>query len=657
MNPMTRKKFIKTAYKYFFEKCEAIFFLYEDDESFEMIHGNDIFIENVGERGSCVEFYQSLFFKNKDGELPVEQGFQAFMDVNLFKQENYHGCMSIKEKNYEYRILKVEDGIHIIYFIEDTDVMNEERITKMKFDTLQEDYLYSMVVDLKANICKDAQVTELSSEKQGYTDLAYTSWRNIIVEMFREEDREMFLKLTEPQNVLERLLSEGKFHADYQMRAIDGIWRWVRLHFSSLRGFSRENQVFVFSVKDISEEMEQFLKQEQMVTDVKEQNEQLSGANAAKTLMFSKMSHEFRTPINAVLGLNEMIIRESTDETIRSYAQDIKNAGQTLLQVVNDILDFSKLETGKLDIVPVQYNVREMVESVRKLIDYRAKEKNLIFTIQVAPNVPSELIGDDVRIRQILTNLLANAVKYTSAGSVRLMLAYTAESDWHGSLRVIVKDTGIGIRPEDIDALCIPFQRIEEQRNHHIEGTGLGMSIVNSLLEQMGSRLEVASVYGQGSQFSFSLEQDAIPESAVIHRLAKKKQKLQFFSGARILVVDDNKTNAFVLKSLLKATTTAVDTVTGGMECLALLEKNKYDLIFLDHLMPQMDGIETLNRIKSSNLTDETTPIIALTANVTAGARDIYLGYGFTDYLEKPIDPDRLMGVLLQYLDLSEKTS
>ena len=373
-------------------------------------------------------------------------------------------------------------------------------------------------------------------------------------------------------------------------------------------------------------------------------------ANEAKGKFLAQMSHEIRTPINAVLGMDEMILRESKEQNVREYAMDIYTAGQSLLSLINDILDFSKIDSGKMEIVPVVYDLSSLIHDLVNMISQRAVDKALCLEVDVDQEIPSRLFGDDVRIRQILINLLTNAVKYTHEGTVWLRVAGRVVNDIV-VIRFIVEDTGIGIKAEDLPKLSAEFERIEEDRNRNIEGTGLGMSITIQLLTLLGSKLHVESEYGKGSKFYFELEQKIIEDTPIGDFGSKIQQIAENFSytskicapEAKILVVDDNAVNRKVLRNLLKETQIQVTEAAGGAECLHLVQESHYDLIFLDHMMPEMDGVETLHRIKAlSTFPCEDTPIVVLTANAVSGAKEAYLSEGFDDFLSKPIMPDKL---------------
>ena len=381
-------------------------------------------------------------------------------------------------------------------------------------------------------------------------------------------------------------------------------------------------------------------------------------ASHAKSRFLAQMSHEIRTPINAVLGMNEMILRESEDENILSYAESIGSAGNTLLSLINSILDFSKIEDGKMEIVTVKYDTASFINDLVNSIAQRADSKGLRLIVNVDSDLPCTLIGDNVRFSQVIMNLLTNAVKYTEKGSVALTICGISREGGYIDIRVSVKDTGIGIRKEDMSKLFESFERLDEVRNHSIEGTGLGMSIVTSLLELMGSKLRVESTYGKGSDFSFVISQQIADETPVgdyEKRLREsahheKRDALINAPSARVLLVDDNDMNLKVARNLLKLCKIRPDMASSGEEAIDRMRNNRYDIVFLDHMMPGMDGIETLKCLIGEGLIPEETAVIALTANAVVGARETYLSVGFKDYLSKPIEVKELVKKLREYL-------
>ena len=392
-------------------------------------------------------------------------------------------------------------------------------------------------------------------------------------------------------------------------------------------------------------------------------------ANEAKSLFLSTMSHDIRTPMNAIIGMNEMILRKSSDDETLMYSESIRTAGNTLLGIINDILDFSKIEAGKMEIIDVDYNFVSLLNDLVNMVQRRAEEKGLSFELDVDRNIPGIMHGDEIRIKQVITNILSNAVKYTKEGGIVFSVSgqKCEDNEDYVILHVSVKDTGIGIKKEDLDRLFVAFERIEETRNRNIEGTGLGMAIAQSFLEMMDSKLQVESEYGKGSVFSFDLKQKVVKwepigdfDTAFKRFLSeRKKYRVQFVAPkAKILVVDDTEVNLKVFCSLLSETRMQIETADGGDACIALFKRIRYDVIFLDHMMPDKDGIETLKEMKAlSDTPNKDTPVICLTANAVSGMREMYINAGFDDYLTKPIDTGRLESMLLRYLppELVEK--
>ncbi len=388
------------------------------------------------------------------------------------------------------------------------------------------------------------------------------------------------------------------------------------------------------------------------------EKQRADSANAAKTNFLANMSHEIRTPITAVLGMNELILRETKDATIKQYSRDIEGAAKSLLSIINDILDITKIEAGKLSVISAEYDFGVVLKDVINMISFKAKVKGLEFKVLVDENIPQRLMGDDIRLRQILVNLLNNAVKYTHNGSITLEITRRQSEEGVAKLFFQVKDTGIGIKEEDLQKLCQPFERIEEKRNRNIEGTGLGMSITKQLLGLLNSELKVASVYGEGSEFAFELTQEIVDDNP-IGRLEDSKEPVgkEYQHGyeapeARILFVDDNELNRKVFVGLLKETKIQIDEAGNGRECLEKVKQNTYDIIFMDHMMPELDGVETFRIMKEmENFPCKDTPVVILTANALVGAEEKYLQEGFRAFLEKPIDYEKLENLIWDLLD------
>jgi len=383
-------------------------------------------------------------------------------------------------------------------------------------------------------------------------------------------------------------------------------------------------------------------------------------AENARDIFLANMSHELRTPINTILGLNELIIRESQEENIKEYARDIRQAGNILLALVSDILDFSKLEADKLELTEGIYDVSSLLNDLINSISVQQRRKKLDLVLEIAQDIPYKLFGDEIHIRQIVGNLLSNAVRYTEKGKITLHVSWKELSEDRIEIYVIVKDTGIGIKEEDIPKLFKAFQRMDSTVRSKDDRTGLGLAITDRLIEMMGGKLEVQSVYGKGSAFSFRIEQKVVDREPLGDFEKQYRESLRSMEDyhekfiapmGRILIVDDNAMNLAVAQGLLKGTRLQIDVAASGEECLELIKRKTYHLICMDHMMPVMDGVQTLHAIRAlEGNPSKDIPVIALTANAVAGARELYLKEGFQDYLTKPIDADKLENMLIEYL-------
>ena len=400
-----------------------------------------------------------------------------------------------------------------------------------------------------------------------------------------------------------------------------------------------------------------FMDENERARKAAEKSEELA---RSQNRFFSSMSHEIRTPINSILGLNELILRDhdASDEVIKD-ANGIQGAGKMLLALINDILDFSKIEAGSMDIVPVDYRVGDMLSDIVNMIWLRAHDKGLEFNVSVDPEVPAVLYGDEVRIKQIIVNLLNNAVKYTKEGAVELHVESSDISEKAVELSISVSDTGMGIKKEALPYLFDAFKRVDEKKNRHIEGTGLGLSIVKQIVELMNGSVSVNSVYGEGSTFTVVVRQEVSDRAAIgelnIHNEQNVKRS-NYEAGfkapeAKILIVDDNEMNLEVESKLLADTEITIDKALSGAEALSLTLKRHYDTILMDHLMPGMDGIECLEMIRAqSGGLNKNTPVIVLTANAGSDNRELYNRAGFDGYLVKPVSGEALENTLIKYI-------
>ncbi len=395
----------------------------------------------------------------------------------------------------------------------------------------------------------------------------------------------------------------------------------------------------------------EFVVRERIIT-LETQKKEISDLSTAQNRFFSSMSHEIRTPINTIIGLNEMILREKVSDEVAEDAANIRAASNMLLHIINDILDMSKITSGQMKLTPVAYHPGNMLSDIVGMLWMRAKEKGLKFEVEIAPDIPAELFGDEVRIKQILINLLNNAIKYTKEGSVTLSIQNNGISDGVADIVYSVTDTGMGIRKESIPYLFTAFRRVDEEQNRYIEGTGLGLSIVKELTELMGGTVTVNSVYTQGSTFVIEIPQ-SVTDFSTIGKLEIEKKHDSNTSGtyrssfeapdARVLVVDDNESNILVVTKLLRDTLVKIDTARSGAAALELTQENEYEVILMDHLMPEMDGIECFHKIKDQvGGASKNARVVILTANAGSDMRKLYSEEGFDGYLVKPVSPNEL---------------
>lgn len=378
--------------------------------------------------------------------------------------------------------------------------------------------------------------------------------------------------------------------------------------------------------------------------------EEAMEANQAKSIFLANMSHEIRTPINVMLGMNEMILRESASKEIVQYAESVEKAGRYLLSLINNILDITRIESGKLDITEEKFELRQLIQEIWMIGTKQAEAKKIDFVIEAEEELPKYLTGDVLHTKQVILNLISNAVKYTEEG--RVTLEINASGD---QIIFSVKDTGIGIRKEDMDTLFDMFTRVDMKRHRNIEGSGLGLTIAKELCEQMGGQIYAESIYGKGSRFTVCLPLKSTGEEKIgkwnfeESKKVSEDRKRFFAPKAKVLIVDDSQQNLQVLASLLQRTSMQLDKAGSGLECIEKVRSKKYHLIFLDYMMPEMDGMETFHKLREEENGQEV-PIIAITADVSTGIRQKFLSEGFADYLSKPVMWDRLEEILLQFI-------
>ena len=389
----------------------------------------------------------------------------------------------------------------------------------------------------------------------------------------------------------------------------------------------------------------------------------LQVANDAKSQFLANMSHEIRTPINGIIGMNTMLLKEldnGNTEDVIEYAKNIQSASQTLLSLINDILDISKIESGKMEIIPVEYDLFSILNDCYNMNFIRALEKNLTLELEIEESLPAILYGDEVHVRQIINNVLSNAVKYTEKGSVLLRMSAAEQDEKEVTLRIEIKDTGIGIKEENLEKLFQNFTRVDVEKNRNIEGTGLGLSLTKKLIELMDGEIQVQSEYGVGSVFTVILKQGV----ASTHKMGSFDEKYRAYiqqeekysenriaPSAKVLLVDDVRMNLRVAQGLLSSTLASIDIAGGGEECLKLMREKKYDIVFLDHMMPGLDGMATLKALKAdASHPNQDTPVIALTANAIVGAKEMYINAGFSDYITKPIQEKEILDTFFKFV-------
>lgn len=441
----------------------------------------------------------------------------------------------------------------------------------------------------------------------------------------------------------------GIFYKDEIKEHVVGS-RFYDIHVNKIESDTGKNIGYcaiMFDVTDKKRQMERML----------ELKEEATLANKAKSDFLAHMSHEIRTPINAVIGLNEVILRDFNDPVLLDYSTNIKNSANTLLYLINDILDFSKIEAGKFEIIPQEYDLIQFFKDVIATNEFRAKKKGLEFRYNIDEKIPRYMIGDEVRLRQVLNNFVSNAVKYTEKGYVELIASFEMINEEDVMLRFSVKDTGMGIKKENLTRLFEGFVRLEEKKTGTIEGTGLGLNITKQIVDLMGGEVMVESEYGEGSIFTAEIPQKiSVNKNELVGKLAAETKKAKAYKvdykaeNAKVLIIDDTKTNLIVAEQLLKRTGVKVTKLSSGQECLDIIQKEHFDLIYIDHRMPNMDGVETLHNMKNTDHLCKDTPVIVLTANAVNNVKEIYLNEGFDDFLSKPISEESITSMTKMHL-------
>lgn len=656
-NPLSEKCF-DIIFSSLSEDIACVVSADHESSRYQIVECDEYFSGLLDPEGSLRSLYCVLFSKVDYKSAEINNDYGQFIDEDVFRKDRYQGNVCFDKgsgENYFFRVLNVSGQTSVIVFFRQNMESYSNMIELEKMDTIQESYLFSMIVNLANDTCVNPNTTEISASRQDFMELSYSDWRLMISNMFQDEDKVLFLQASSPENVINMLEMSDRFHIDLRMMNMQGEYIWCRLMFTAMKNFSRSNPRFVYTVSDISDDIARLIRQEGLVKAIEEQNERLKEADKNKTQFFSNMSHEIRTPINAIMGMNEVILRDCRDENIKAYAGEIKAAGSYLLSLVNDILDYSKIEAGKMEIVPVEYNLRELLKRVYNINRSRLEDGNLMYELVVSEDVPQILFGDELRITQILVNLLSNAVKYTVAGKITLTVERKDSPEGCALLHFELRDTGIGIRKEDMEAMFSDYGRLDLVKNRNIEGTGLGIGIVQGLLTRMNSRLVVESEYGVGSVFSFDLLQKAVeaPFAGAARQtldVCDSEEELPDISGRKLLVVDDTVVNLRVFEAMMAPYEADINCAKSGDKALEMMKNRRYDMVFLDHLMPGKDGVETLKELRAIDEYYRQLPVVAMTGNYSPTAREEYISLGFTDYLEKPISPKAIETIIRKYL-------
>ena len=650
----------------FCNQCDGLLYINHEEDRYEKIVANSYFDTLIGESGTRKELYDKLLKQSEEGMELDDEKYEVFSDVTLFEKENYQGSLKRvidgDTKNFLFYVYKIDQSRSGLLIKEGQQKSHCDEIEHLKMDTIQENYLFSMIVDLKNDSCINSNTTEVSVTRQDFMELKYSGWRMMIAKMFLPEDQELFLRMSDPEYVIKNLEKQSHFKIELQMSNMQGEYIWVRLNFQRIKGFSRDNPVFVYTVSDINKEMMQLLNQGNIIKAVEEQNERLRIADQEKNQFISNISHEIRTPMNAIIGMSEVALREDINPEVRKCLHIIKSSSEGLLTIINDLLDFSKIEAGKIEIIEENYQILSLVNDVHAIVTARNEEKGLTLKFKIAEDLPAVLRGDAVRLKQIMVNLACNAVKYTDHGTITVELNCRRETDKKAIFAFSVSDTGQGIKAEDMDKLFKPFSQVDKIKNHHKEGTGLGLVISKKLVDLMDGKISVESKYGVGSTFSFEIPQKIIDPAPAgklegFEYVSVTNEQEYLFAAPEVetLIVDDNPINLVVAQRLFAPLQFKMDTAVSGSNALAMLEKKKYDIIFMDYFMPEMDGMETTQKIRAlDGNVNQKVPIIALTADALSGVKEKLLASGMNEFLSKPIEMEYACRVIRQFIP-SEK--
>ncbi len=630
------------------------------DVTLDYLYDGDLLIPLS--KGDYVIYYPS----EEHDETPVIKDAQLTMGFILYYLEyptksNYKVTYTFNRRftdgynSYPVVMLTVCWLVALMFYIVSDvaykNAMKEMEIKKSGIMCLSDMYSIIYIIDFKTNelipVVADEESERLRPKNLSATEQIKRMYEYDSIDSYRE----LALEFCDFDTLEQRMEGKNTIAFEY----ISCNYGWCRTRFFAMdRGEDNSLDKLIFAIQVINDEKKE-------IEEIIHRADDAEHESKAKSTFLANMSHEIRTPINTIIGLNTMILRESKEPVIKSYARNVNSASNMLLSLINGILDISKIEADKMELVPETYSLKQLLMDIVSMVKTRAEFTRLEFKCDVSETVPDKLYGDSVRLKQVIINLVTNAAKYTDEGSVSLSI-FGKVHDGQVHLLFSVKDTGIGIREKDLNSLSQRFTRFDEKRNHSVEGTGIGLNLVTGILELMDSELHVISKYGEGSEFYFEIEQGVMDETP-IGRIAFDAdseaediyQALFTAPEARVLAVDDNTMNLTVFEELLKETQMQIDAVTSGYAALEKTEKLKYDIIFMDHMMPEMDGVETFQRIRGQeNGCNRDTPVIVLTANAVKGANEEYRKLGFDDFLTKPIQPDTLERKIFCLLDKSK---
>lgn len=632
-----------------------------EDITLDYLYDGDLLIPLS--KGDYVIYYPSADYN----ETPVDRNSQLTMGFILYYLElpktasyevtyTFHRRISDGGNVYLIMILLIIWLVALMFYaasdVTYKNTVKELEIKKSGILSLSDVYSVIYIIDLQNDKLMPVVVDKELERLRPNNIPASEQLKNILENDSTDSYKEMAVEFCNLDTIAERLEGRNTVVMEY----ISNAYGWCRIRFFAMdRAEDMALEKGVFTIQVINDEKAEM---EAIVHRVDEAEHE----SKAKSTFLANMSHEIRTPINTIIGLNTMILRETREPVVKSYARSVKNASNMLLSLINGILDMSKIEADKMELVPEEYSLKQLLTDIISMVKTRTEfEERLEFQCEVSESVPDKLYGDQIRLKQVIINLITNAAKYTDEGSVKLSV-FGKLHDGQVHLLISVRDTGIGLKEEDLSKLSERFVRFDEQRNHSVEGTGIGLNLVNSILGLMDSELHVVSKYGEGSEFYFEVEQDVVDETPVgqidleVKEAEDEEYQVLFTApDARVLVVDDNAMNLTVFEELLKDTMLQIDAVTSGFAALDRTAGQKYDLIFMDHMMPNMDGVEALHKIRNQeNGQNHDTPVIVLTANAIKGAKEEYCEMGFDDFLAKPIQPELLEKKILEYLDVSK---